>query len=96
MTGGRTVDNKIIKSTEELLSMDDGDEGDEQLDHWYYKRSWVFVQPLPMALTGIQGITLDNTVFMMGKLLSSIYNIKLFPARNSVQEAGRSRWRRTS
>ena len=91
VTGGRTVDNKIIKSTEELLSMDDGDEGDEQLDHWYHKRSWVFVQPLPLALTGIQGITLDNTVFMMGK-----YNIKLFPARNSVQEAGRSHWRRTS
>ena len=68
------MDNKIIKSTEELLSMDDGDEGDEQLDHWYHKRSWVFVQPLPLALTGIQGITLDNTVFMMGKLPSSIYN----------------------
>ena len=72
VTGGRTVDNKIIKSTEELLSMDDGDEGDEQLDHWYHKRSWVFVQPLPLALTGIQGITLDNTVFMMGKLTSSL------------------------
>ena len=29
-------------------------------------REWTVVAPLPLALEGVRGVTLDNTVFMTG------------------------------
>ena len=31
---------------------------------------WVTVGPLPLAVDGVRGVTLDNTVFMTGQMVS--------------------------
>ena len=34
---------------------------------------WVTVGPLPMAVDGVRGVTLDNTVFMTGQMVSYLH-----------------------
>ena len=37
----------------------------------YHGGQWVTAGPLPVAVTGVRGVTLDNTVFMTGHILYS-------------------------
>ena len=37
----------------------------------YRGGQWVTAGPLPVAVTGVRGVTLDNTVFMTGHILYS-------------------------
>ena len=37
----------------------------------YRRGQWVTAGPLPVAVTGVRGVTLDNTVFMTGYILYS-------------------------
>ena len=34
----------------------------------YRRGQWVTARPLPVAVAGVRGVTLDNTVFMTGQL----------------------------
>ena len=34
----------------------------------YREGQWVTARPLPVAVAGVRGVTLDNTVFMTGQL----------------------------
>ena len=37
-------------------------------------RYWSYVSPLPVPLTGLRGVTVDNTIFMLGRVdLESIF-----------------------
>ena len=36
---------------------------------------WVTVGPLPLAVDGVRGVTLDNTVFMTGQLVFYLHSL---------------------
>ena len=54
---------------------EDGSEG-VKLDstELFIGGKWVTVGPLPVAVTGVRGVTLDNTVLMAGLICSIITN----------------------
>ena len=59
--------------------------GDEQCIEYlasteiYHGGHWIIVEPLPVAVLGVRGASLDNTVYMTGSLyLGHYYRIILY------------------